>query len=223
MKTRAWKMEGGGGPARSVLLKHPALVLLLLTPLWLGGALGVSAQSTSFTYQGQLLDNGQPAQGRYDLRLILFSADIGGNQVGPILTNANVQASGGLFLTVVDFGDGVFDGRDLWLDIALRPGGNAQDFTPLYPRQRLAAVPYAHYSRAAGQAAQAAHATLAATASAVAPAAVTTSGLAPGAVDSSRIADGSIAAEDLSPTLLSETFWRLTGNAAQGKEGSALK
>jgi hypothetical protein len=42
---------------------------------------------------------------------------------------------------------------------------------------------------------------------------VTQSALADGAVSTAEIADGSIAASDLSPAVLSNTFWRLDGNA----------
>jgi len=38
---------------------------------------------TAFTYQGRLSAGGQPASGSYDLRFILYNADIGGSQVGP--------------------------------------------------------------------------------------------------------------------------------------------
>ena len=40
---------------------------------------------TAFTYQGRLLDAGQPADGSYDLRFILYDADAGGSQFGPLL------------------------------------------------------------------------------------------------------------------------------------------
>ena len=51
------------------------------------------------------------------------------------------------------------------------------------------------------------------TSSKLAPGAVGSAGLAVGAVDSSRIADGAIEAQDLSTTVLSNTFWRWGGNA----------
>jgi hypothetical protein len=37
---------------------------------------------TSFTYQGQLTDNGNPAQGPHDFEFRLFDADVGGTQIG---------------------------------------------------------------------------------------------------------------------------------------------
>jgi hypothetical protein len=51
------------------------------------------------------------------------------------------------------------------------------------------------------------------TAASVGAGAVGAAGLQTGAVDSSKLADGSIGVSDLSPTVLSNTFWRLNGNA----------
>ena len=48
----------------------------------------VFAQGTAFTYQGQLNDNGSPADGTYDLRFAIFDAASGGTQQGATLTNA---------------------------------------------------------------------------------------------------------------------------------------
>ena len=46
-------------------------------------------QGMAFTYQGRLNDGANPADGTYDLRFPLYTADPGGNQVGPTrATNA---------------------------------------------------------------------------------------------------------------------------------------
>ncbi len=100
-------------------------------------------QGTAFTYQGRLTDNGQPANGRYDLRFILYSADVGGSQVGNILTNGNVLVSSGVFTTVLDFGAGGFAGSARWLEIGVRTNGSADAHTVLTPRQPVTATPYA--------------------------------------------------------------------------------
>jgi hypothetical protein len=71
----------------------------------------VHAQGTAFTYQGRLDDGPTPANGGYDLRVVVFDAATGGNQRG-LLTNNAVAASNGLFTTTLDFGSGVFDGGD---------------------------------------------------------------------------------------------------------------
>lgn len=103
------------------------------------------SQGTAFTYQGQLTSAGQPANGSYDLRAILYNADIGGSQVGPIVTNLAVPVTAGLFTTPFDFGPGIFNGAARWLELGVRPAGS-DAFTTLAPRQPLAPAPYALYA-----------------------------------------------------------------------------
>ena len=55
------------------------------------------AQSTAFTYQGRLEDDGRRANGPYDFRFVLYDAASGGSQVGSMLTNNAVAVSNGLF------------------------------------------------------------------------------------------------------------------------------
>lgn len=102
-------------------------------------------QPTTFTYQGQLADAGVPANGNYDMRFILYSADIGGFQVGPVLTNSPTAVKSGHFNVMLDFGTGAFDGEERWLEISVRTNSNAM-FTTLSPRQAVTPVPYALYA-----------------------------------------------------------------------------
>lgn len=115
-----------------------ALALLGVVPAGL-------AQGTAFTYQGQLADGGVPVTGSYDVRAILYNADLGGSQVGLIITNLAVSVERGCFTTPLDFGPGVFDGSRRWLEIAVRPSGSGS-FTALNPRQELTPAPYALYA-----------------------------------------------------------------------------
>jgi hypothetical protein len=85
--------------------------------------LSAFAQGTAFTYQGRLTDGGSPANGSYDLRLILYTADPGGNQAGPILTNAATAVNGGIFTVALDFGANIFTNTALFLETALRTNG----------------------------------------------------------------------------------------------------
>ena len=48
------------------------------------------AQGTAFTYQGQLGNNGQPANGTYNLTFSLFYTNTGGNRIAGPLTNSAV-------------------------------------------------------------------------------------------------------------------------------------
>jgi len=109
---------------------------------------------TAFTHQGRLNDGGNPANGSYDLRFVLYTADVGGSQVGPILTNSAVAASNGLFATTLDFGDGAFTGDARWLEVAVCTNG-AGSFITLTPRQALTPAPQALYAPNAGTAATA--------------------------------------------------------------------
>jgi hypothetical protein len=106
------------------------------------------AQGTAFTYQGQLLKNGIPANGSYDLQFVLFTTNQFGSPVTPILTNAAVPVNNGLFTTTLDFGAGVFTGTNYWLDISVRTNGGS-GFTTLAPRQFLMPTPYAIFANTA--------------------------------------------------------------------------
>lgn len=81
---------------KTKLTNHIFTLLVLL----IGGQLA-SAQGTAFTYQGRLTAGSNAATGFYDLRSILYSAEIGGSQVGNVLTNAAVTISDGLFTTTL--------------------------------------------------------------------------------------------------------------------------
>jgi hypothetical protein len=101
------------------------------------------AQGTVFTYQGCLLDRGQPATGVYSLEFALTDAATGGDHLGPTLTNVSVLVNSGLFTVSLDFGGAVFDGSPRWLEIGVRTNGARTPFALLFPRQPLTATPYA--------------------------------------------------------------------------------
>ncbi len=105
---------------------------------------------TAFTYQGRLVDGGNPATGIYDLRFAIYDAGVSGNPVGGLVTNSATGVTNGLFTVTLDFGE-VFDGSSRWLEIAARTNG-AASFTTLAPRQALTPTPYAVYSANAGSA-----------------------------------------------------------------------
>ncbi len=107
----------------------------------LSWALAVRAQTTAFTYQGQLSSNNVPATGVYDLRFQIYNAN---NAVvaGP-LTNAPVGVTNGLFITTLDFGASVFSGSTRTLEIGVRTNGDTNAYVVLSPRQALTSVPYA--------------------------------------------------------------------------------
>lgn len=96
---------------------------------------------TSFTYQGHLEDDGNPANGNYSLRFSLWDDPTSGTQVGSDVAKPDVSIVDGLFVVELDFGD-VFAGEALWLEIEVQgPGESA--YTTLSPRQALTPVPFA--------------------------------------------------------------------------------
>jgi len=132
-------------------LHNSLIVLALLALSTVNSEISTAlAQGTAFTYQGQLVANGAPTDGSYDLQFILYNASVGGSQAGPILTNSATAVSNGLFTVTLDFGEGTFTGTNYWLDIAVRTNG-VGTFAELSPRQPLTPAPYAVF--AAGTAA----------------------------------------------------------------------
>jgi hypothetical protein len=105
----------------------------------------VSAQGTAFTYQGKLNNGGSPANGLYDFRFRLASDSLGNNLVGgPYLTNG-VLVTNGLFMASLDFGAGVFNGSNYWLEVDVRTNLGAS-YTALSPLQAILATPYAMFA-----------------------------------------------------------------------------
>ena len=100
------------------------------------------AQTTAFTYQGQLNSSNAPATGSYDFRFQIYNVNSNVVVAGP-LTNAPVGVTNGLFTVTLDFGAGVFDGSTRSLEIGVRSYGDTNAYTVLSPRQTLTSVPYA--------------------------------------------------------------------------------
>ena len=104
------------------------------------------AQTTAFTYQGKLTDNGSTPNGNYDLTVQLFDTSAVGTgvQQGATLNLNGVPVSAGIFTVQLDFGAcaNCFNGASRFLEIAVRPSGGGS-FTTLSPRQPIASTPYA--------------------------------------------------------------------------------
>ena len=119
------------------------MALALLT-----GVHQAAAQGTAFTYQGQLNNDGQPANGFYDFEFSLSNAPSGGSHVGSTITQEAVGVTNGSFMTTLDFG-AVFTGNDTWLAMSVRSNG-VGSYTPLTPLQELTPTPYSIFSTTAG-------------------------------------------------------------------------
>jgi len=93
---------------------------------------------TAFTYQGYLQDGGSPADGTYNFRFYLWDDSTKTQLIAsyPATGTQSVAVEQGRFTVLLDFGNGVFNGQERWLEIEVN--GVALD-----PLQRLTAAPYA--------------------------------------------------------------------------------
>jgi len=137
---------------RRPMLAYPRLTLLILA---LCGSCALPAADTVFRYQGSLASGGQPAEGLFDLRFTLHSAESGDSQLGENYLALAAPITNGLFTLDLDFGATPFNGDARWLEIAVRPSGTADDFVPLAPRQPVRVTPYAIHAFTAATAATA--------------------------------------------------------------------
>lgn len=99
------------------------------------------AQSTEFSYQGQLQNASALANGVFDFEFALFGSAFGGGQLGSTQTRSGVNVANGIFSVSLDFGN-QFDGTTRFLEIRVRQSGGGA-FTALSPRQSIASSPYA--------------------------------------------------------------------------------
>jgi len=104
---------------------------------------GVYAQAdSSFSYQGELVDNGIPANDTYDFSVQMLDGN--GIDVGTISEHVGVAVDNGLFNLDVDLGLDYFDGfEDYFFEISVRKTSVGGAYTVLSPVQTLQAVPLA--------------------------------------------------------------------------------
>ncbi len=97
---------------------------------------------TALTYQGRLLDAGNPANGLFDFEFSLWNAagGGGGTQIGATQILNDVPVTDGLFTVQIDFGADAFNNNDRWLEIVV-------DATTLSPRQPITRAPYSIQTR----------------------------------------------------------------------------
>ncbi|HZX92795.1 MAG TPA: hypothetical protein VFE67_19320 [Rudaea sp.] len=117
--------------------------VLAMCLLCAGSALATPLGS-DFTYQGQLTDNGSPANGHYDLQFALFVAASGGSAVDTI-TLTDQSISGGSINASLDFTDAPYNGQALWVEVSVRHAASGT-YVALAPRQAITATPYALFA-----------------------------------------------------------------------------
>ena len=103
----------------------------------------ISAIGSAFHYQGNLSDNGNPANGSYDFKFGLYDAVSDGKLVGEELDKASISVQNGLFNVELDFGATAFDGTARFLEVSVRSAAQGEHLA-LSPRQPILAVPYAY-------------------------------------------------------------------------------
>ena len=72
---------------------------------------------TKFTYQGRLIDANSVADGFYDFQFRLFDDPNAGSQQGSTIDINDLDVIDGYFTVELDFGSGVFNGDERWLEI----------------------------------------------------------------------------------------------------------
>ncbi len=166
---------------------------------------------SEFTYQGELNQSGQAANGVFDLQFRAYDVDSGGLEVSAPIVIEDINVLDGLFSVTLDFGDSAFMGDRVFLELAVREGASTGGFQQLLPRQEITSAPYALHAQFVGldsvgslevqdgslQSADLADNSV--TASKVAALSIVNGKIAANAVGSSEITDDSITTADLAP------------------------
>jgi hypothetical protein len=76
----------------------------------------------TFDYHGTLSDGAQPANGRYDLQISVYSSETATIPTRPAVTVSGVDVRNGGFNTQVDLGDAALSSG--WIGVAVRPAGS---------------------------------------------------------------------------------------------------
>jgi hypothetical protein len=101
-------------------------------------------QTTAFTYQGRLTDNGAAVNGLYDFRATLYGEATGsGSAMAQTVPLVGTNVENGLFTLSIELGASVWlDCSNRWLEIEVRTNGAAA-WQTLAPRTRVTPTPYA--------------------------------------------------------------------------------
>ena len=119
---------------RIIRVFAPVIVMMFSAGLAYAGG------GTALTYQGRLLDAGEPANGTFNVDFSLWDHSAGGIQIGSTISFISLPISDGLFTVQLDFGANAFNNTDRWLEIVV-------DGVPLAPRQSITRAPYAIQTR----------------------------------------------------------------------------
>lgn len=185
-------------------MRYILLILLMTT----NSALNAAIQGDSFSYQGELIANGQPANGNYDMIVDLYSVSTNGS----LITSVNlspVVVNNGIFTIQIDFGDMHFIGDERWIAIQVKPQASGS-YTLLSPRQLIANSPYSIQAQYVGTDGVDSFAikNASVTTNKIANGAVTNIKLAANSVNTANIINGTIVATDIDNSSVQQ---RITG------------
>jgi hypothetical protein len=168
------------------LWRRICLPLLLVTG-FISTAWAAETQASLFTYQGRLIESGEPVHGAFDFQFSLYEVPIGGVALATV-EHTNVLVDQGVFTVMLDLGQqlAALSGAEAWLEIATRAAASSTGFQLLEPRQPVTPAPFAWFAPFATEAGSAQ------TALATGPGAVTSEGLVDHAVGAEKIAPGTV-------------------------------
>ncbi len=129
-----------------------ALSCLWVATLLVPVSLCAQTLGTAFTYQGQLTESGQPANGLYDLQACLFDSLVSPVAIGCAADANDVPVQAGVFTVALDFSAAPFVGQQRFLELRVRPGASSGSYTALLPRQLVRPAPEALRANAASAA-----------------------------------------------------------------------
>lgn len=128
-------------------MRFAAVAASLVSVLLVDLAHAQPQATTSFTYQGRLLDQGTPYDGFADVRLVLYTADFGGTTIGAPSLHENTPVVDGLFTIRPDFGADVFTSSNRWIELQVRAPAGSGLYSRLSPRQPITPAPLAVQTR----------------------------------------------------------------------------
>jgi hypothetical protein len=128
--------------------------LLLITSCLVILAPSAQAQmlGTAFTYQGQLTEGGQPANGLYDMQACLFDSPLSPMTIVCAPDFGDVPVEDGVFTIALDFGAAPFAGLQRFIELRIRQGASTGSYTVVSPRQLVRPTPEALRAAAASTA-----------------------------------------------------------------------
>ena len=94
--------------------------ILFSTLLMVVSAAVLGQVSTAFTYQGELVHDGNLADGTFDFEFALYTQALDGVVFAGPTTVEDAVVSDGLFAVEIDFGAQVFGITDQWLEVRVR-------------------------------------------------------------------------------------------------------